>query len=344
MEKVKVLFVNVGTPQHPTRRGIAKFLRSFLTDRRVIPLPFVLRWILVNFIIVPFRSEKVAKLYRSIWRPKGGSPLSYFSQKFVSQVSANLGTSVEASFAMSYGNPSLAEVVNACLSHHPQALIVVPLFPQYASATVGAVMETILKTISVRDDMPNLTCYHSFYFKDFFIDAIVNKIQMTLQDVKNPDALLLSYHGLPKEEMEKAGGLQCCRFSHEACPRALSGCYRSQCFETSRLISKKLNMFKGETFTVFQSRFGRKVWIQPYLSQKLQDLRHKGVENIAVACPSFVADCLETLEEIDIRLRAEWLELGGKQFTFIPCLNDDKLFVRGISQEISQLIQTFQKC
>ena len=230
---------------------------------------------------------------------------------------------------MRYGNPSIASALDKLKDC--QKIIVIPLFPQYSSAATGSAVEALLAILGKRWNIPEISVKKDFYNHADFIRAYASLIQESLKDRKI-DRLIFSYHGLPERHITKSECRSHCTRS-ESCPRpdqSNAYCYRAQCFETARLIAKELNLRPTDYTVAFQSRLGKTPWIQPYIDLLLPELRQKKVENIAIVCPSFVSDCLETLEEINIRARAQWLSLGGNEFIFIPCLNTHSIWVDGL--------------
>lgn len=318
--KKGILIINLGTPEHPDIKNIKRYLRVFLMDKRVINLPFLLRWILVNIFIIPTRSKKSLHAYQSIWT-SSGSPLRVFTQSILTKLRQSYSTEFTIEYAMRYGNPSIEEKLDKL--KECDSLCIIPLYPQYASSSSGTAIEAALEYIHTWSRIPTLKIIRDFHQHPQYIEAIAHKIQPHIED---HDLLLLSYHGLPKQHLSKEG---CKTVCDEPCPiqNAAMGCYRAQCFETSRLIAESLNLEPKQYCVSFQSRVGRTPWIQPYTDILLSDLRAQGINNIAIACPSFVTDCLETLEEIGIQAQRTWQDLGGAKLTLIPCVNDDDKFI-----------------
>ena len=339
MKKKGILLVNLGTPDNADGKSVYRYLKQFLNDPRVIDLPTVVRWVLTNLIIVPFRYKKSAEAYRQIWT-EAGSPLLTNSQKLKTALATHLGAEYQVELAMRYGNPTISSALasmNAC-----NQIMVIPLFPQYSSAATGSALEAVLVEMAKQWNLPELHCKNDFYDHPGFIDANVAMIQSSIAD-KNIEHFILSYHGLPERHLTKSDCQAACDHI-AACPAIdikNEFCYRAQCYETSARIAEKLQ-WRPDQYTVsFQSRLGRTPWIKPYTDQVLPELYQKGIKNIAIASPSFVADCLETLEEINIRLRADWQALGGDTFLFVPCINDHPLWVQGLADMVkNQLDRT----
>jgi ferrochelatase len=329
MKRTGVLLINLGTPDDAKPRAVYRYLREFLNDPRVIDLPFLLRFMLTHFIIVPFRYKKSTRAYQTIWTPSG-SPLLTNSLTLKNALATSLGNDYQVELAMRYGNPSVKRALKELQGCNK--LILLPLFPQYSSAATGSAIEKCLNTLKTQWNIPSFYVQNDFYNHPGFIDAYVELIRKTIGD-KQPELILFSYHGLPERHIEKSiCNAKCDRIA--ACPAITPHnlyCYRAQCFATTYLIADALQLTPSQYKVTFQSRLGRTPWIKPYTDKVLETLREKGVKNIAIVCPSFVADCLETLEEIDVNARAQWQALGGNEFTFIPCLNNEPLWVKALS-------------
>lgn len=332
MSKIGVLLINLGTPDSPQPRSVYVYLKQFLNDPRVIDIPKFLRYFLVNWIIVPFRFKKSAQAYQQIWGVQG-SPLLAHCQALVTAVAKQLGADYQVELGMRYGNPSIESAVSKLKSC--EKIITIPLFPQYASASNGSAVEEFLRVISLQWNIPELVITKDFYNHPAFIKAYAETIQMNLSS-KKPDLIIFSYHGLPERHINKSECQSACT-RKLACPGMTdlnAYCYRAQCYETTRLIAAELNLEPSDYLVTFQSRLGRTPWIQPYTDIELPKLIEKNISNIAIVCPSFVSDCLETLEEINVRAREQWQELGGKEFTFIPCINASPTWVTGLVEMI----------
>lgn len=332
MAKTGVLLINLGTPDDTSVKSVRRYLREFLNDPRVIDIPAVPRMLLVNGIIAPFRARQSAKAYQTIWQTEG-SPLLIHSQTLAQKVQIQLGDAFQVVLGMRYGNPSIANAVTQL--KNCQDIVILPLFPQYASAATGSASQAALGDISKQWNIPNIKVINHFYRHPEFIQAVAAKIAEHTQTTPI-DKLLLSYHGLPERHIVKSHcTTQCDKAS--ACPGMTDSnayCYRAQCYETARLIANTLSLNENQYCVSFQSRLGRIPWIKPYTDILLKDLYQQGIRTLAVACPSFVADCLETLEEVGIRLKTQWQNLGGKQLILVPCLNSDDRFVACISSMI----------
>lgn len=328
MKKNGILLVNLGTPDHADGKSVYRYLKQFLNDPRVIDLPTIARWVLTNLIIVPFRYKKSAEAYQQIWT-SDGSPLLTNSNNLKSALAIELGSEYQVELAMRYGNPSIPDVL--ARMQDCKRIIVIPLFPQYSSAATGSAMEAVLLEVAKQWNVPELYCKNDFYDHPGFIDAYVAVLRSASAD-KNIEHFILSYHGLPERHLTKSE----CKASCDhvaACPAININnayCYRAQCYKTSALIAEKLQWRPDQYTVAFQSRLGRTPWIKPYTDLVLPELYQRGIKNVAIVCPSFVSDCLETLEEINIRARADWKMLGGDNFLFVPCINDHPVWVQAL--------------
>jgi ferrochelatase len=328
MQKIGVILINLGTPDNASPRAVYRYLTQFLNDPRVIDLSGMLRWILTNLIIVPFRYKKSAEAYHQIWTD-AGSPLLTNSLNLSNALASQLGAAYQVVLGMRYGNPSIeSALVKLKDCEH---IIAIPLFPQYSSAATGSAIQNFLEHISKQWNIPKLYITNDFYNDPGFIDAYIDRIKESVAG-KNVSHFVFSYHGLPERHITKSECRSSCGHV-DACPKidaTNAYCYRAQCYETSRLLATGLQLNPDQYTVTFQSRLGRTPWIKPYTDLVLPDLHQKGIKNISVVCPSFVADCLETLEEINIRARADWNQLGGNEFIFVPCVNDHPRWVAAL--------------
>jgi protoporphyrin/coproporphyrin ferrochelatase len=330
--KKGILLINLGTPDACDVTSVSNYLHEFLNDPRVIDLSAIVRWILVNLIIIPFRVKKTTRAYQKIWLG-AGSPLLVHSLTLKQALEEELGEAYHVELGMRYGNPSIQSALDKLKSCNH--VTVLPLFPQYSSAASGSAMEDVINIMGKNWNIPSLVLKKDFYAEPDFIAAYADIIRRSLAD-KKIDRLIFSYHGLPERHIQKSE----CQASCEkpgACPEISdlnAYCYRAQCYATSRLLADALNLAPDEYCVAFQSRLGHTPWVKPYTDLVLPKLIQKGIKHIAVVCPSFVADCLETLEEVDIRMRAQWLKLGGEGFTCVPCLNASPRWVAGLKNMI----------
>lgn len=323
-----VLVVNLGTPSAPTAREVRSYLKEFLSDPCVIRLPSILRQLLLHTVILPFRPYRSASAYKKIWSSEG-SPLKVHSEGFVKSLGTYLGASYRVVLAMRYGNPSIESAyreLEACRS-----IIVLPLFPQYSSVTTESIfkkMDDVSKTVK--------TIPH-FFDNEFYIQSLAVRIQETL--AMNPvDFLLFSYHGIPERYLENNDCRMDRCYQIQPCRNERDSCYRSQCYQTSDRVAERLNLLPTQFGVSFQSRLGRSKWIGPCTVKTLDSLLVQGVKRIAIVCPSFVTDCLETLEEIGIRAKERWLLKGGHSFLLIPALNSHPVWIQSASQIIQNAL------
>jgi ferrochelatase len=324
-----ILLINLGSPDDTKLSSIKSYLKEFLMDEYVIDIPKIIRNLLVNWIIVPFRSRGTQKAYSSIWTDEG-SPLILNTIKTAKKLEERLGTPVEC--AMRYKNPSIESALKSLSKKGCTTLKVIPLYPHYAMATSLTTELEVKKVVKELGLELELNFVSSFYNEKGYIDSLSSKIDEHL--TPNIDYLLFSYHGVPERHITKTDPTKthclkkenCCEIDSAATPY----CYKAQVLETSRLCASKLNLESQRWGVAFQSRIGPG-WLQPFSDIELKELPKRGKKNIAVVCPAFIADNLETLEEMDIRGRETFLEAGGESFTFIPCLNSDDSFIDFLS-------------
>jgi len=322
-EKAGILLINTGTPAAPTAASVRAFLRDFLSDARVMDMPAPIRWVLLNTIILPFRPRHSAEAYRRIWTDDG-SPLRVISKELQAGLKVRI-PHAEIALGMRYGKPSIAEGLDTLLARHVDRVIAAPLFPQYASATTGSALEEVYKQAATRWNVPPISVLPAFYAAPEFLDAWA-AVSRPLLEAFRPDHIVLSYHSLPERHIRKGDPTgRHCLATPDCCERlvpANRNCYRAQCFATTRALAGRLNWANDTYSTCFQSPLGRRSsWLQPATQEVLTRLARDGVKRVAVLCPSFVADCLETLEEIGLAARDQFLADGGEALERIPCLN-----------------------
>lgn len=338
-KKKLVLCLNIGTPKDTKVSSVRSYLNEFLSDKRVLNVPYLMRKLLLHTIILPFRSKKSAEAYRSIWTEEG-SPLLLETKKFCLKLEEILGEGYRVLPAMRYGEPSLKGALEKL--EGVDELILFPQYPHYASSSTGSSLELAFRLLGRGAIIPPVKVVSSFYKEEGFIKALTERV-LTVAGAPNSKSgwehLLMSYHGLPEDQvmMTESNEERACNRARP-CPVDFKTtyCYRKQCYVTSFLLAKELQLEKKDYTVAFQSRLGRKPWIKPYTDEILPEIYASGVRRLAVTCPSFVADCLETLEEISIRLREDWLKLGGKSFTFIPCVNDENSWVEASAKLITK--------
>ncbi|MEJ7597677.1 MAG: ferrochelatase [Kofleriaceae bacterium] len=327
-----LLLINLGTPDEPTTPAVRRYLREFLGDPRVIDINPVGRAMLLNLVILPFRPAKSAHAYQQVWDPKRGSPLLYHSQDLAAGVAAKLGPSWRVELAMRYGSPSIPDGIAALERAEVDRIVVLPLFPQYASSSTGTAVARVMELAGERWNVPSIDVVPAFYADPGFLDAFTTVARPVLSEL-SPDHVLFSFHGLPVRQIVKTDptGAHC--FASPSCCDTLANknCYRAQSFFTARAIAERLAL-PASSFTVcFQSRLGRTPWIQPYTDVVLDELAKAGTKRLAVMCPAFVADCLETIEEIGIRARAQFKAAGGDELVLVPSLNATQPWVDAVA-------------
>ena len=326
-----VLLLNLGTPDAPQSGPVRTYLREFLSDPRVIDINPVGRKLLLEAIILPLRPRKSAEAYRKVWTGQG-SPLLVESVALTGRVREALGIPVE--LGMRYGNPSVASALRKLLDQRVDQIAVAPLYPQYSSAATGSSLEEVFRQAGKLDVVPNLSTVPPFYADPGFIEAFALQGEPVLAR-ERPDHVLFSFHGLPERHVRRTDptGLHCLQSAGccDAIVDANRDCYRAQCFATARALAARLALPAGGWTVCFQSRLGRTPWIKPYTDLVLPELKARGVKRIAVFCPAFVADCLETLEEIGLRARDQWLGLGGESLALVPSLNASPAWVKALT-------------
>lgn len=328
-----VLLVNLGTPDSTKVSDVRKYLREFLMDGRVLDVNPVLRFILVNLIIAPFRGPKSAAEYRKLWTPKG-SPLLFYGQELQELVQAQLGSDFVVELGMRYQNPSIKSALDKLKALDLERIVVMPLFPQYASATTGSVHEAVMKEVSKWFLIPEMHLIDAYPDHPKLIEVFREKGKRHLEE-KSYDKILFSYHGLPERQLKKADPV-CLT---ENCCHPYGGrnrlCYAAQCKETSRLLAESLGLKEDQWITTFQSRLGKTPWLQPYTEDTIQQLAKDGVKNLLVFSPAFVADCLETTIEIG-EAYAEMFEedSGGGHLQLVESLNTTPLWVEAVVEMV----------
>ena len=326
-----LLLINLGTPDAPTTPAVRRYLREFLSDPRVIDINPVGRALLLNLIILPFRPAKSAHAYRSIWDPTRGSPLLAYSRDLAAGVQQKLGAGWHVELAMRYGTPSIPSALEALRAAAVDRIVVLPLYPQYAASSTATSVARVMELVGARWDTIPLDIVPAFYADEGFLASFATVAAPVLAETR-PDHVLFSFHGLPERQIKKSdpSGAHCLR-DGSCCdaigPRNAS-CYRAQCYATARELARRLQL---TDYTVcFQSRLGRTPWIQPHTDVLLDELAKAGKKRLAVLCPAFVADCLETLEEIGIRAREQFKAAGGDELTLVPSLNASPAWIDAV--------------
>ncbi len=319
--KIGVLIINLGTPDSPSVPDVRKYLREFLMDRRVIDIPFLQRFLLINCIIAPFRAPESAKGYHELWT-KQGSPLKVYGQGVAKLLQTALGDEYQVELAMRYQNPSMHDVLEKFRVKAIDQIIAIPLYPQYASASTGSTHEKLFEEIKSWEIIPNLKVISQFCLHPLFIKAFA-ELGRQYMARERYDYYLFSYHGLPERQILKGscGGNcklgECCNVYHAK----NQYCYRAQCFETTRLLVKELGIKEGQYKVCFQSRLGKTPWIKPYTDEVIKELTGQNIKRVLTFSPSFVADCLETTVEIGMEYKKMFMDNGGERWDLVESLN-----------------------
>tara|TARA_B100001989_G_scaffold179400_1_gene130021 strand:+ start:51 stop:1046 length:996 start_codon:yes stop_codon:yes gene_type:complete len=303
--KTGILIINLGTPDSTNWWDIRKYLKEFLSDRRVIEVNPIIWQIILNLFILTFRPAKTAKAYKKIWRKENNeSPLLFFTREQAKKLNNRIKNErLIVDFAMRYGNPSISSRLNKLKDDGCEHIIILPLYPQYAAATTATVCDEVYRSLMNMRWQPSLQIIPHYESEPMYIDALVKSIEKKIKEITwKPDLIISSYHGIPKSYFDKGDPYQC------------------YCQKTTRLMSEKFN--KIEIKTTFQSRFGPQEWLKPYTDKTLESLPKQGIKNLLIICPGFASDCVETLEEINMAGRESFIKSGGKNFDLIPCLND----------------------
>ncbi len=332
MSKKGILLVNLGTPDSTSVSDVRKYLREFLFDKRVIDIPTIPRWLLVNLIIAPFRGPKSAAEYRKLFNERG-SPLKYYTEDILAPLAEALGDQYEVTYAMRYQNPSIEKGLEYFRSKNVSSIHVIPLFPQYASASTGSVIEQVMDITKTWQIIPEIKFTSQFLESELFIDTIVKKAKIWM-DQCDYDHYLFSYHGLPERQILKGSvGNQCqlgscCEHFHDK----NRYCYRAQCFQTTRLVVAKLGLREDQYSSCFQSRLGKDPWIKPYTDEVLVQLAKDGKKKVLAFSPAFVSDCLETTIEVGQEYQHAFTEAGGERWDLVESLNDDPLWIECLAE------------
>ena len=320
--KTGILIINLGTPDSTSWWDIRKYLKEFLSDRRVIELNPIIWQLILNLFILTFRPSKTAHAYKQIWlRETNESPLRYFTRNQAEKLEKKVGSeNILVKFAMRYGNPSIKSKLYELKNLGCENIVIFPLYPQYAAATTATVCDEVYRTLMGMRWQPSLQIIPHYESEPLYIEALIKSIEKKIQTISwKPDLILASYHGIPKKYFDKGDPYQC------------------YCQKTTRLVKEKFS--KIEIQTSFQSRFGPQEWLTPYTDKTLELLPNKGVKKLLVICPGFASDCVETLEEINIQGKESFLKSGGEKFDLIPCLNDSPEHILLFESLVKKYIQ-----
>lgn len=310
MEKQRaVLLVNLGTPEKPTKQCVRSFLREFLSDRRVIDIARIIWLPILYLVILPIRSARVAKLYQSIWF-KDESPLRFYTRSQRDKLADQLkNENIKVDYAMTYGQPSIASKVDQFVSEGITDLTVIPLYPQYSVTTTAPVFDQLSDAIKKQYNFPAVHFVHDYHDHPSYISALANSIKTFWQENGRSECLIISFHGIPKRYV------------------SLGDVYQQHCECTVELLVNELGLTGSQYKLCYQSRVGREEWLKPYLDKTLPEIAKSGTRSIDVISPAFACDCLETLEELAIENKALFLKNGGKEYYYIPCLNDSEAHI-----------------
>jgi len=332
-KKTAVILINVGTPDEPKVRAVRRYLFEFLNDRRVIDLPLVVQKILVNLIIVPFRSPKSTKLYQRLWTEKG-SPLLYYSEQVQTELQEKLASKADVFMAMRYGNPSIGKALAAIQKGNYDQLIILPMFPQYASSTNGTAIQAVMDQIKKWNTIPEIHAINQFYDHPAFLDAFAERIQS--YQPEEYDHIIFTYHGLPNRHLEKNHpdeSIKTCN-CETSLPEFGQYCYKATCYQTTRELVQRLGLKSGQYSVSFQSRLSNN-WMTPFTDKNLISRAKQGNKKVLVAAPAFVADCLETTVEIGWEYKELFMENGGEKLQMVESLNDSPRWISGLEEMLN---------
>ena len=321
--RVGVLLINLGTPDAPTAPALRRYLRQFLWDPRVVEIPRLLWWLILHGIVLRLRPAKSAAKYASIWRQEG-SPLLYWSQRIAVRLLGHLGERglpVAVQLGMRDGKPSVAAALDALKAQGCTRILVLPLYPQYAAATTASAVDAVAQWLSTQRLVPELRFVNRYGDDAGYIDALAASVRKHWAESGRGEKLLISFHGLPARSL------------------TLGDPYHCECLKTARLLAQRLGLPAEDYLVTFQSRFGRARWLEPYTEPTLKRLAEHGLKRVDVVCPGFVADCLETLEEVAGEAQATFLAAGGQTFHYIPCLNDSEAWIKALGDQAVKHLQ-----
>lgn len=315
--KTGILLVNLGTPDAPTAPALRRYLKQFLWDPRVVEIPRLLWWLILNGIVLNVRPKKSAAKYATIWSADG-SPLKVHTEKQAKLVHGYLSRSIrsplQVEYGMRYGDPSIAHALERLREGGCDRLLVLPLYPQYAASTTGSACDALFDALRLVRHVPALRIVDHFHDHPRYIAALAQSVRDHWAANGRADKLIMSFHGVPRFHLDKGDPYHC------------------ECRKTGRLLAEALGLRPDEWILTFQSRFGQAEWLQPYTQPTLEELGRKGTRKVDVMCPGFVSDCLETLEEIAMENKAAFLGAGGSEFRYIPCLNERDDWIHGLCQ------------
>ncbi len=306
LTKTAVLFVNLGTPEAATPAAVRVYLKEFLSDPRVVEIPRLIWWLILNGIILPFRSKQSAHKYATIWTPDG-SPLKIHTEKQSKLLQSTLiarGLDVRVEMAMRYGHPSVPSVLDKLKLEGFDRILILPAYPQYSATTTASIFDAVFSHFANVRNVPELRLIKHYHDQDAYITALAQTLRSHWEQHGRADKLVMSFHGVPKRTL------------------MMGDPYHCECYKTARLIAEKCGLSKEDYLVTFQSRFGKAEWLQPYTAPTLVKLAAEGVKRLDVMCPGFTSDCLETLEEIAMEAKTDFLTAGGSEYRYIACLNE----------------------
>lgn len=324
-EKIAVIIINLGTPEAPTPKALRKYLKQFLSDHRVVEIPRLVWWFILNVIILNTRPKRSAKLYQSVWSERGSPLMMHTEDQAIALQKEFIKTpstpAILVQFAMRYGSPSISQVIEKAQSEGAQKILFLPLYPQYSGATTGSTFDAIAEHFNQCRWVPNHRFVASYHDDDHYIQACADKISDYWQAKGKPEKLIFSYHGIPQHFFDAGDPYYC------------------HCQKTTRLIAEKLSLPESFFQTTFQSRFGKAKWLEPYTDATLKSLPQQDITRVDVFCPGFSADCLETLEEIAVENQGYFIAAGGKEFRYISALNSDRGHIDALSNIVKKQLQ-----
>ncbi|MDD5271672.1 MAG: ferrochelatase [Methylovulum sp.] len=313
--KTGVLLANLGSPSAPTVRAVRQFLKAFLWDPRVVNIPRPIWWLILHGAVLPFRPGKSAKAYQKVWDAEKGSPLAFLTRQLSEKLAAKLaGQAISVTYAMRYGEPSIANQLRGFKEQGVEHIIVLPLYPQYSSTTTASIYDDLVKELDQWRHLPSFQFISNYHQQGAYINAIAESIRQAWREQPKNELLLMSFHGLP-EQLTQWGDP-----------------YFHHCHKTATLIAEQLGLSDKDWQIVFQSRFGKAQWLKPYCVDTLEALPGQGVRAVDMVCPGFAVDCLETLEEIAMENKHLFMEAGGQAYRYIACLNDSDTHVEALAE------------
>ena len=316
-----IVLVNLGTPDAPSRAAVRRYLKEFLSDPRVVEIPRALWWLILHLVILPFRSGQSAKKYASIWT-REGSPLKTHTAAQAQYLRGALGErghrELTVAMAMRYGSPSVPEVLSRLKAEGHERILVLPAYPQYSGTTTASICDAVFDHYGSVRNLPELRFVRNYHDHDGYIRALKQSVLNHWEQHGRAGKLVMSFHGVPKRTL------------------MLGDPYHCECLKTARLLAAALKLTPEQYVVTFQSRFGKAEWLQPYTAPTVAQLARDGVRRVDVICPGFIADCLETLEEISMEVRHEFMQNGGKEFHYIPCLNESPAWIQALAEIAEQ--------